>query len=261
MEVKKIYEKDLLNLVDYLDVVKNDTILLTSNTLPILTKYKKIDKNYFNKFIDTFIKKIGPGGTLLLPTFSWDFCKGLGFDYYNTNPETGSLSKIVLKRKDFVRTRHPIYSFAVTGKYKNQLYKIDTKSGWSKNSVFDFLYKKNAKNLFIGLDYKNGFTFDHYIEEKNKVSYRFFKTFSGKYISKNKKEKIKKYKMFVRNPELNGKTEINNKLDDIMLKNGCYKKYEFNKIEIGIISLKKAGDIMDKDIKNNGKLIYSKNLK
>ena len=36
--------------------------------------------------------------------------------------------------------------------------------------------KNNAKNLFIGMDYKDGFTFDHFIEEKNKVDYRFFKT-------------------------------------------------------------------------------------
>ena len=260
MEVKKIYEKNLLNLVNNLDIRKNDTILLTSNTLPILTRYKKIDKTFFNNFIDTFLKKIGTGGTLLLPTFSWNFCKGLGFDYYNTVPETGSLSKIVLSRNDFIRTKHPIYSFAVSGKYKNYLYKIDTKSGWSKKSIFGFLYRNNAKNLFIGLDYKDGFTFDHFIEEKNKVSYRFFKTFKGMYVGKNKKKKIKKYKMFVRNPKLNGRTEINHKLDNIMWKKGCYKKYEFNKIKIGLVYLKKAGDIMDNDIKSNGKLIFSKKL-
>ena len=32
-----------------------------------------------------------------------------------------------------------------------------------------------AKNLFIGIDYKNGFTFDHYFEEKIGVDYRYFK--------------------------------------------------------------------------------------
>ena len=36
-------------------------------------------------------------------------------------------------------------------------------------------YKSGAKNLFIGIDYKNGFTFDHYFEEKIGVDYRYFK--------------------------------------------------------------------------------------
>tara|TARA_Y100000816_G_C26050988_1_gene551039 strand:+ start:540 stop:1325 length:786 start_codon:yes stop_codon:yes gene_type:complete len=260
MRFYKISNKKLLRLVDDIDIKKNDIVLLTSNILPILTKYKNIDNKFLNSFIDSFINKIGKGGTLLLPTFSWDFCKGLGFHYYDTKPQTGALSKLVLERKDFLRTKHPIYSFAVWGKYKKKLYNIDTQSGWSKNSIFGFLYHKNAKNLFVGLDYKDGFTFDHFIEEKNKVNYRFFKFFKGSYVGRNRVKKIKKYKMFVRDPRVNGKTEINNKLDKIMIKNNCYKKYMINKIPIGLINLKIAGDIINKDMKSNGGLIFSKKI-
>ena len=73
-------------------------------------------------------------------------------------------------------------------------------------------------------------------------------------------KKIKKYKMFVRDPRVNGKTEINNKLDKIMIKNNCYKKYMINKIPIGLINLKIAGDIINKDMKSNGGLIFSKKI-
>ena len=92
MRFYKISNKKLLRLVDDIDIKKNDIVLLTSNILPILTKYKNIDNKFLNSFIDSFINKIGKGGTLLLPTFSWDFCKGLGFHYYDTKPQTGFIS-------------------------------------------------------------------------------------------------------------------------------------------------------------------------
>ena len=255
----EIKDKNIYNLINHLDVNKNDVLLITSDVVQILLKYKNEEID-FNKLIDSFIEKIGNSGTVLFPTYSWNFCKGLGFDYYKTIPETGSLPKIALKRKDFLRTRHPIYSFAVSGKDKEKLYNIDCESGWSSESIFNYLYENEAKNLFIGMDYKNGFTFDHFIEEKNKVKYRFFKTFTGEYINKENKKSIKNYKMFVRNLKLNGATEINPRLDEVMLEAKCYKKYRFNEIDISLINLKIAGDIIDKDIKNNGNLIFSRSL-
>ena len=257
--VVNIKDQNIYNLVNHLDLQENDIILITSDLVKILTKYKSDEIN-FNKFIDTFVEKVGKTGTILLPTFSWDFCKGLGFNYYKTVPETGSLPKIALRRDDFIRTKHPIYSFAVTGKDKEKLYEIESESGWGEKSIFNYLYEKNAKNLFIGLDYKEGFTFDHYIEEKNKVKYRFFKTFSGEYTDKENKKLIKSYKMFVRDLDLNSGTIINPILDDIMIKANCYKKYKFNEIDIGLINLKIAGDILDNDLKSKGELIFSRLL-
>ena len=45
-----------------------------------------------NQIIDTIVDKIGKTGTLLLPTYNWDFCTGLRFDYFNSK----SHSKITL---------------------------------------------------------------------------------------------------------------------------------------------------------------------
>ena len=46
----------------------------------------------------------------------------------------------------------------------------------------------------------------------------------------------------------------------IMIKANCYKKYRFNEIDIGLINLKIAGDILDKDLKSKGELIFSRLL-
>ena len=45
-----------------------------------------------------------------------------------------------------------------------------------------------------------------------------------------------------------------------MIKANCYKKYKFNEIDIGLINLKIAGDILDNDLKSKGELIFSRLL-
>ena len=84
--------------------------------------------------------------------------------------------------------------------------------------------KKKAKNLFIGIDYKNGFTMDHYFEQKNNVEYRYHKDFEGNYINEKKKTEKKIYSMFVRDIKKIDSTGISSSLDEILIKNDSYKK-------------------------------------
>ena len=43
----------------------------------------------------------------------------LTFDIEKSPSKTGTLGQLTLKRSDFSRTAHPIYSFSVFGKYKD----------------------------------------------------------------------------------------------------------------------------------------------
>ena len=54
------------------------------------------------------------------------FCEGKDFDYKKTQSKCGLLSNIALKRDDFLRTKNPIYSFAVTGKRYGINFKFGT---------------------------------------------------------------------------------------------------------------------------------------
>ena len=99
------------------ELKKGDILCITSDIIPLVLNFRKHKETFDpNKLIDAIIKKIGKGGTLLLPSFNWDFCKGKKYDYLKSPPQTGSLPSIVFKRKDFKRTKHPIYSFLVWGK-------------------------------------------------------------------------------------------------------------------------------------------------
>ena len=81
---------------------------------------------------------------------------------------TGALSNIALRRKDFKRSKNPIYSFAVWGKNKNKICSLSHKSCFSLKSPFGYLIKNNAKNLCIGMNFRDAFTFVHVVEQKNR---------------------------------------------------------------------------------------------
>lgn len=253
---------DLKNIIDQINIKSGDKVLVSSNILGVLTQLKESNKKFNpSLIIDCLIDKIGSNGTLMFPTFNWDFCKGKDFDYSKTPSRTGSLSNFALKRKDFQRTKNPIYSFAVTGKDRNYICNLDHNSCFGLNSPFGYLIKNHGKNLFIGMDYKDGFTFDHVAEEAVGVNYRYFKTFSGFYINKFKKKTRANYKMYVRNLDLNAITAIDKKFDKILSKNKAYEKKKLSRISFILIDIYKAYEFMVNDLKSKGGLIYPKKSK
>jgi aminoglycoside 3-N-acetyltransferase len=142
----------LQEILNSLGLKKGDILLVSSNIITLLQTLKRNENiSDLNCIIDILKNLIGDDGTLLFPTYNWNFCKGELFDYYNTPSMTGSLSKIALKRRDFKRTKHPIYSFAVWGKYQNLLCSLDNTDSFGPCSPFDFLYQQHCKNLIIDM--------------------------------------------------------------------------------------------------------------
>ena len=241
------------DLIKDCNINKGDTVLLVSDITNLIILYKKRGK-YFNvnSFIDSILETIGEKGTLLIPTYNWDFLKGITYDYYKTPSMTGSISKIALKRDDFKRTTNPIYSFAVFGKDKKFYCNLQNSSCFSEDSPYYYLYKNNAKYFSINLDYKNlGFAHVHFVEEIVGVSYRYFKYFSGDYIDQNNMKKKVTYKYYVRDPAKVVRTGIRNETDDLLMNIKAYSKYYINNEFFSVIELKKALDLMIEDMKNN----------
>lgn len=250
--------REYLNTFEKIGINKGDVLYLASDLLRTIIYFKKKKKKLdLNRFLNTFIFYLGEKGTLVLPTFNWDYCAEKTFDIKNTKSKCGSLSNLALKRDDFCRTKHPIYSFAVHGKYKDYLCNLNNRSAWGKNSPFSFLNKIKAKNLFIGLDYKKAFTMDHYYEQYSKVKYRYHKKFISYYIDKNKKKTRRTYSMFVRKVEMCDATAISSKLDNILLKNNSLFFLKKNGSKFSMVNIFKAGKILIKDLKKDkSKLIY-----
>lgn len=187
-------------LVGRLPIERGDTVLLASNVERLAWNAVQQGKIFdFELFIDLLQRRIGPTGNLLFPTYNWDFCHNLPWDYHKTRSQTGSLSQIALNRPDFIRTRHAIYSFAVWGQDAEVLFQMDDRNSFKGHTPFDFLHhKRNSKMLSLDVNLTRCFTFVHYVEEMCGVPYRFLKEFRGRYIDENRQASSRVYSMYVR---------------------------------------------------------------
>lgn len=201
-----------------------DTILIHSSlrrNLRILNKKFKVTPD---DIIDSFLNIVGPKGTLIFPTFNFGFGDGLPFDINETPSHMGILTEIARKRTDFTRTGHPIYSFAVTGFYKELFVNLDNYGGYDVDSPFGLIRKLNGKIGVIDLEEQLSMTFYHHIEEMNNVNYRYHKKFSGLYTNKNGLTETKEYGLFVRDLSRNIVTSIN-PAGELLWKNNLYSGY------------------------------------
>ena len=252
---------DFEKIFQNLNIKKGDNIIINSDIKKILIHYKKQkEKLNPNLILDSVLSKIGDDGTLLLPTFNWDFCNGKEFNYFKTPSKSGSLTKVALSRNDFIRTKNPIYSFAVSGKSQKFLKNLMHESCFDLNSPFGFLIKNKGKNLFIDIDYKESLTFVHVAEQQIGVNYRYLKKFESNYIDENNIKNLAECTMYVRNENFNGVTFIDKKMDNKLKEKDAIKKIVTNNISFTIVDIPVVYQIMLKDIKNKGHLIYPKSL-
>lgn len=240
-------------LIDGFGLKKGDTVMVSSDlTMLLWMSRKSQDPVSPDTILNGIMSRIGEEGTLLIPTYNWDFCEGKGFDYYYTRCKTGTLGTAALSRSDFIRTKHPIYSFAVSGRDARQLFQMDNISSFGSNSPFAYLHHKNAINVLIDVDYKNSFTFTHYAEEQTglPVPYRFLKSFTGYYTDENGITMEKTYTMLVRSYELKTSVTIN-PMGEILEAEGIAKKYYYHERPIRILRMGEAYPYLVKDITEN----------
>ncbi len=253
------YILKLKNKLKELGVRKGSTIIVCADILKflILLKKKKINFN-LEHFINLLINLVGKQGTIVFYSFNWNFFEGKVFDYKNSKSFSGSLSNMALKRNDFKRSKNPVYSLLVSGRYQKDLCNMNHSDCFSLKSPFGFLLKKKVKCLFFDLDYKNSaFPFFHVAEQKANSYYRFFKFFSGKVIKNNQLKKTK-IKMFVRKKNYKITTIYSNLTDIYLKKVNALKKSKFYDIKVSLLDVNKLYEITVKQLKLENKLFLRK---
>lgn len=144
---------------------------------------------------DTLLEILGQDGTLVVPTFNWDFCDGQPYNHNKTRSKVGLFSNNILFDKRSKRSKHPIYSFSAIGDKIDEILNNISTSSFGINSVFHRLHKMNAK--IISFDTHDCWTFLHYFEQMKKVKYRYIKKFCGDVTTNDHTEFIC-FDMFVR---------------------------------------------------------------
>ena len=226
---KKYSNIDLINTFYKLGIKKGDTLCVHTELFkfgsPLLSKYE-----FLQSIIDCFFEVIGKEGTLIMPTFTYSFCKNEVYDKLNSKSEVGILTEYFRKCKGVKRTNDPIFSFAIKGA-KQDLFLKETTSCFGKDCVYDILVKNNGKFVIFGLN--DGHALVHYAEEKIQTLFRYYKNFKGILIDENGDKYNKDINYYVRDiTKING-CDIN-KINNIVSKIQKYKKNKFagNFIEI-----------------------------
>jgi aminoglycoside 3-N-acetyltransferase len=161
-------------LVDSFGVSQNDILLISSDITNLAKHFKSSGEAFnVNTFIDTLQESM-PSGTIIIPAYTDNLRNGDVFDYKKSKPTTGALSNRIGRRKDFTRTFDPIHSVYVWGSHKEEIVGLSDETAFGEKSIFGFLAKENTKFVFIDVDLQNSFTFVHYLEQKENVSYRKF---------------------------------------------------------------------------------------
>ena len=240
-------------------LVQGDKILVSANTRNFLIKNRKNFRSAVSNIIDMLIEIVGESGTVILPVFNWDFCKGIDFHYKKTLSHSGALGKIALDRKDFVRTKNPIYSFVVSGKDSKTISELAHESCFGLDSPLGYLIKNKGKNLFLDLDYKEGgFVLIHVAEQSAGVKYRFHKNFTGFYTGKDSKKIKTTYSMYVRNPKSRVLTTfVHRDFDEILKESKAMTNTFTDGFNINIIDMGKAYNLLVDDMKKKGNLTYT----
>lgn len=230
---------DCCDIVNHLDIQKDDRLFISSDVVDLFITERRIKKKFpdIHQFIDSFVRKVGPSGTVIFPTYNWGFCRGESFDIRTTPCKTGILGQAALEHPGFKRTKHPIYSFAVMGKDQEYLCSLNNKSSFGPDSPFAYFDDKKIKNLIIGIPIRSCYTFCHYVEEKSSahVKYRFLKDFTSNYIDEQGVASCRTYSMFVR--YLDKDVVSNGLMDYDLFKLGIAKETILNGVTFTMVDM------------------------
>jgi len=114
--------------------------------------------------IDAFLEAVGPGGTVIFPTFT---SASESFSHENSKALTGILCEKFRHRPGAIRSLHPTHSVAAIGKqahyFAGDKWVVDTTCG--EGSMFMRLARSEAKIIMLGVDL-NRCTLLHACEDK-----------------------------------------------------------------------------------------------
>ena len=205
--------------------------------------------------IDACLEVLGDTGTLIMPTFNFDFCKGEPWDVRTTPSHMGAMTNMVREHPDSKRVFHPIYSFAILGKRAEFLTKDRYKSSYGANSLFAKLRQVDAKIMVIGLRYTDSMTFFHHVEEMEGVDYRYMKEFRGLVTDEDGNTYEDTFSMLVRDIDQGVITEVD-PMGDLLEEAGVITVRMIGEAKVCLMKANSVYEFTAKEMRRDPKLLY-----
>jgi aminoglycoside 3-N-acetyltransferase len=194
-------------------------------------------------------------GTLIMPTFNFDFNKGQAWDVRTTPSKMGVLTEIVRQDPRAKRVFHPFYSFAILGKHAEMLGSLRYKSAYERGSVFGKLRDLDGKIMVIGLSYNDSMTFFHHIEQMEGVDYRFLKQFTGQVTDANGTTYTDTFEMLVRDIDKGVLTMVD-PMGNLMEEQGVIKSAQIGEAAVKLMKANEAYAFTAREMRRDPHLLY-----
>jgi aminopeptidase-like protein/aminoglycoside N3'-acetyltransferase len=181
--------EQLQNALAQIGVSQGDTLFVHANldALGALDGAATPEDTYA-RVLQAIRAAVGAGGTIVVPTYTFSFCRQEDFDPARTptrggpwSPSAGFL-EYFRAQPDAVRSRDPIHSVAAAGPRAQELVADIPPTCFGADSVFARLEALGAKVCLLGLPLEEA-TIRHHTEEMVGVPFRFRKLFTGRIIT------------------------------------------------------------------------------
>jgi aminoglycoside 3-N-acetyltransferase len=231
--------------------------LAAGDTLLVHSSYKSLGPVEAGprSVIDALEAALGADGTLILPTFNFNFNQGQPWDVRTTRSQMGVLTELVRKDPRARRVFHPIYSFAILGKHAEMLGSLRYKSSFERASVFGKLRDLDGKIMVIGLSYTNSMTFFHHVEQMEGVDYRFLKQFTGEVTDWDGTTRTDTFEMLVRNTDMGVITEVD-PMGELMEKEGVIQVGRLGEADVKLMKADEVYEFTAREMRRDPYLLY-----
>ena len=151
-----------------LGVKKGIHIILHSSFKKIVSAFPELD---ISSMICILQDSVGKNGSLIMPTFTYNFKKKFGFqeiyDPEKTPSKVGQVTETFRRMPEVIRTASPTHSFALWGNITDDIdCKNSPASPLGAGSVMEWMAnQKDCAVLLLGVDFSS-LTFGHYLEIK-----------------------------------------------------------------------------------------------
>jgi aminoglycoside 3-N-acetyltransferase len=240
---------DILSSLKKVGICRGDTLFIHSN-VGFFGKMEGANDadSFYSNFKRAIFEVIGDEGTIVVPTFSYSFCKKLPFDPEDTPGVCGIFSEMVRKDPQSLRSEDANFSVAAIGKNSRMLTEKAPSHSFGPDSFWERFMKIGGK--ICNFNFDAGSTFIHYVEKFLRVPYRYDKPFPGLFISGGKKEESVFYH-FVYDLEKPGNEASFIKFDKKARESGMLKTANLGKGSITCISASDTFKIIKEELKVN----------
>ena len=238
-----------LDMVRQLDIKPGSLVIVTADLtrMALLGRRKEVGFN-IDHLIDCLKQCLGKGGTLVIPSFNFNLKNNNYYHPARSLPVTGALATAAMKRLEFLRTKNPLHSFLVWGKYAEALAALDNQSSFAADSPFAFMKEHQAKMVLIDTTISAAFTFVHHVEEMEKVSYRKYRKIRIFVGENDGKPARKEYLLYAKKP---GWTMDLEGLEKLLIEQQIAKKILINQVPFTLVDLETAYPVIANDILHN----------